>query len=413
MNKSYKRSLDLFYPAMIGTSLIIIALIFIAAFTQIHNNSLLTGYIAEKTLGNILGSVNRGDNDKLFNNLSDVISFGIYNEDCVGIITYGKAPPFIERPEPEQERLYDYEMFNDYIRILRTMMPPPMMRRQFRNGGREMKPMMQKPERYILLEIKKSKLIPNNNIYIVTMIVLPAAVILLTGLIIGLYRKNKQIALKYKKQEELARLGEVSRTLSHEIKNPLGIIKLQTNLIKKLYLKDEYYELSVIDNEVERIRLITERIGDFVRDPVGTRENVDISGAIDTFSRSINIPLKIKDHRSSTNFISIDRQRLRSILENVIFNAYESNVESGAPPDVLIEITDDKNYVTIEVKDSGSGFKDLSDRVFDPYYTTKTKGSGIGLAIVKRFVTAVNGKIYISNNDVGASVRISFERSAG
>lgn len=412
MNKSYKRSLDLFYPAMIGTSLIIIALIFVAAFTQIHNNSLLTGYIAEKTLGNILGSVNRGDNDKLFNSLSDVISFGIYNEDCMGIVTYGKAPPCIEKPEPEQERLYDYEMFNDYIRILRNVMPPPMMRRPFRGGGHNMMPMMQKPERYVLLEIKKSRLIPNNNIYIVTVIVLPAAVVLLTGLIIGLYRKNKQIALKYKKQEELARLGEVSRTISHEIKNPLGIIKLQTNLIKKLYLKDEYHELSVIDNEVERIRLITERIGDFVRDPVGTRENVDISGAIDTFSRSINIPLKINELHGSARFINIDRQRLRSILENVIFNAYESNVEAGSPPDVSVEISNDKNYVTIEVKDNGKGFKDLSERVFDPYYTTKTKGSGIGLAIVKRFVSAVNGKIYISNNDVGASVRISFERSA-
>ena len=86
-----------------------------------------------------------------------------------------------------------------------------------------------------------------------------------------------------------------------------------------------------------------------------------------------------------------DRERLRSVLDNLVLNAIESTVDSAAV-EVIAEVS--ARYVTVRILDRGAGIADSErERVFDPFFTTKPKGSGIGLAICRRFVHAAGGTL--------------------
>ena len=98
----------------------------------------------------------------------------------------------------------------------------------------------------------------------------------------------------------------------------------------------------------------------------------------------------------------IDPERLRSILENLVRNALESGGDEEA---VFVDITKKNRDVCIDVLDRGKGIPpSYMDKVFDPFYTTKSKGSGIGLAICHRFVLAAAGYIALESRPTGGMV---------
>lgn len=96
-----------------------------------------------------------------------------------------------------------------------------------------------------------------------------------------------------------------------------------------------------------------------------------------------------------------DRERLRSVLENLIKNALET-VQSEQPVEVRVSST--KAKVTISVLDRGEGISpEIRERIYDPFYTSKISGSGIGLAITRRFVEAVGGSLTLSARSGGGT----------
>ena len=100
--------------------------------------------------------------------------------------------------------------------------------------------------------------------------------------------------------------------------------------------------------------------------------------------------------------VRFDRERLRSVLENLIKNALET-VRTEEPVEVRVSST--KAKVTISVLDRGEGISpEIRERIYDPFYTSKTTGSGIGLAITRRFVEAVHGSLTLSARSGGGTV---------
>lgn len=108
-------------------------------------------------------------------------------------------------------------------------------------------------------------------------------------------------------------------------------------------------------------------------------------------------------------YVSFDRNRLRTVLENLLKNAAESGGEA-TPFSIFLQAS--RQRVEVRIVDRGSGFPDeLREKIFDPFYTTKVKGSGIGLAISKRFVESQGGVLHLENaREGGTEARVSLKR---
>lgn len=229
-----------------------------------------------------------------------------------------------------------------------------------------------------------------------------------------LYRKN----LAYRKNElrnrELVQLGEAARTLAHEIKNPLGAIRIQTATLQKVLPAPFHRNLQVITEEVDRLRLLVDKVGEFLKNPVGDPEPVEVNTMIQDLLPRFPIPISFVPRTPEPLRVWIDRNRFRTVLENILRNAVESLPENAEPiPEgVRIETCQRMDRVEIRVLDRGAGLpKGAEDRVFEPFFTTKPTGSGIGLAISKRFVEAAGGTLEVlPRSGGGTEARIILPR---
>jgi Signal transduction histidine kinase len=222
--------------------------------------------------------------------------------------------------------------------------------------------------------------------------------------VIRLYLDNRGYREKMIKNESLVNIGSAARTLTHEIKNPLSAITLQLALMKRELVGDQLEDLMVIDHETKRLVALTNRVSDFLKNPVGKPEPIDIYLLIDSllplFSYSVTIP----STSLGQAIVMFDPDRARSVFENILKNAMESC--EGRDPMVEAEITlDKKNIFHFFIRDRGDGIKELDmEKLFDPFYTTKIHGSGIGLAISRQFLQAQKGDIRIYPRDGGGTV---------
>ena len=201
---------------------------------------------------------------------------------------------------------------------------------------------------------------------------------------------------------QLVQLGEAARTLAHEIKNPLGTLKIQRDLLVKKLPGEYSGSLDIIDRELKRLNMLVERVGEFLRNPEGRPENIDISAFLkDLYGGREDVVLKLSE---GPVLISFDRDRLRTVLDNIVNNA----VDSGGPAE--LELRKRGSMVELEVTDTGTGFSpEALDRLYDPFFTTKTTGTGLGLSVVKRLMDSAEGHIEISNRkEGGACVLLSF-----
>ncbi|NCB01169.1 MAG: HAMP domain-containing histidine kinase [Spirochaetia bacterium] len=233
------------------------------------------------------------------------------------------------------------------------------------------------------------------------------SLLVLLILIFNVYQNNRKYREKLAKQEHLVNLGEAARTLAHEIKNPLSAIALQIAILKKTLPPEAKSGLSLIDQESYRLTALTDRISDFLRNPVGDPKPIEIRELIESLTKRFDTPIEIVSTSLEKAYISIDPYRARSIFENLLKNAIESSSEGD--PKVTVEITKGKKkQCHIFIHDKGDGIDEASfEKIFDPFYTTKVHGSGIGLSISRQFVRARNGDLKIYNReDKGVTVEV-------
>ena len=136
-------------------------------------------------------------------------------------------------------------------------------------------------------------------------------------------------------------------------------------------------------------------------------ENIDLLKKIDN---SINF--KINNKTGNKVIINFDNEQFNRLFFNLIKNSIESIKEKGKKtPNSLknidIEINQRRDYITVNLTDTGEGFRDKKTRdIIKPYYTTKEKGTGLGLSIVDKIVNDHNGSIKFLNTNNGAKVQI-------
>ena len=195
-------------------------------------------------------------------------------------------------------------------------------------------------------------------------------------------------------QERLVVLGNAARTLSHEIKNPLSAIRLQSSIIRRSGCDLHEPSLRIIEKEVERLAAMTERVGDFLRHPEGNPCPVDLAGELQRILGKRTEEFGRPDPRDpSALVVSIDPERLSSIVDNLVNNALESGCEAA---EVTVALERKGHEAHLLVKDRGRGIsQEHLERLFDPFFTTKSKGTGVGLSIVNSFVHAAGGRLQI------------------
>ncbi len=192
---------------------------------------------------------------------------------------------------------------------------------------------------------------------------------------------------------------QFSRMLAHEIKNPLTPIRLSLERLIEKKGSDNFEKvfdrtISIIGQEVDNLQNLAENFSNFAKDvPVNGRK-FKIMGQIQGIIRSYEERIKI--NISGDDFaIEFDEMHFYQILTNIIQNAIDA-----AGKDETLEIILDRKGNSLEIKDHGSGIaeEDLK-KIFEPYFTKKKKGIGLGLALVEKLVNINQAEILVTSEE--------------
>jgi len=218
----------------------------------------------------------------------------------------------------------------------------------------------------------------------------------------------------------------VARKLAHEIKNPLTPIQLSIDRIKEKYLpkvgnenKNFSSYLDTINKQIKDIEHLVNEFSDFARMPKPVFKEINL---YDVISRTLKLndlaEPKIKFSLSKEDSFNLmaDEEQLNRVFLNIIKNSIESIYSKNNKSDdfrgkIDIEITQDSDYIYVEIVDDGIGFAHVDkDKMLTPYYTTKQKGTGLGLSIVTKIINDHNSTIVFNSINEGAKIKITFPR---
>ncbi len=216
--------------------------------------------------------------------------------------------------------------------------------------------------------------------------------------------ERKELEEKLKKSEQLSLIGQLSSGIAHEIRNPLNFLTLSIGHIKERVteepVSDKEELVGLLDSLLKEIYRVNELIHNFLflgKSITLNKEDVPPANLVDEalimvkdkIRGGIDIELACRD---GADTIYCDREYMRLCVINLVINAVQA-IQEG-PGRVRIECGTEDSAAYLSVSDDGEGIaKDELDKIFEPYYSTKKIGIGLGLAITKRFVEEHGGTI--------------------
>lgn len=219
---------------------------------------------------------------------------------------------------------------------------------------------------------------------------------------------NKMISDLEESRKNLARIEreqawkEMAKQVAHEIKNPLTPMKLSLQHLQFLYKENrkEFARIfgkvsTTLIEQIEALTKITNEFSHFARMPerkiIKCNLEEILKEVIDLFASQIKIEFEYL--KNETFFVNADKEELKRVFINLIKNSLQANSS-----EIKVKLYKDINYCFINIEDNGAGIpEDLLDKIFDPNFSTKTEGTGLGLPIVKRILNDINGTIEIKS----------------
>ncbi len=215
--------------------------------------------------------------------------------------------------------------------------------------------------------------------------------------------------LSFKKTEQNRVWVGLSKETAHQLGTPISSLMAWNELLKDKYKDDEL--ISEMEKDVNRLQMVAERFSKIgsMPEPVQADMVGVLDGVIDYVEH--RSPATVKFIRNFPNppvNAKVNASLFGWVIENICKNAVDAMSGKGK---LTIKLTEEKNYVTIDVTDTGKGIAKNSWRsVFDPGYTTKERGWGLGLSLAKRIVTEYHkGKIYVAHSELGKGTTFRIE----
>ncbi len=203
--------------------------------------------------------------------------------------------------------------------------------------------------------------------------------------------------------ERFAAVGEAAAYVSHEIKNPLMVIGGMANQVERRLAGDPAAQekLRIIQNEVKRLESFLGELRDFLRPAPPSRKIIDLNQVIKDVKALMGDDIQEKgiilEERLEPNLppVEADPNQLEQVLLNLLKNALEATEGKGK---ILLSSGTRDAQVWFSVQDTGKGMgEDVLEKIFHPFYTTKHKGTGLGLAVINKIITDHHGTITVDS----------------
>jgi len=242
---------------------------------------------------------------------------------------------------------------------------------------------------------------------------------------------NFELVEQIKRSETMSSIGELAARMAHEIRNPLHAIKMTIQILgKKFTLDEEYY--GIILGEIERLENLVREVLSFVRKDTLKLTGCDLSEVVDHTLAVLKSLLDQKgvkvmfDRMPEMTMTKVDEAKIEQAVMNIIVNAAEAMPKGGELQISTGIVTpfiyprsqygekianvprDQRRHAVIVIRDNGIGIdRKYYDKVFQPFFTTKIDGTGLGLSTTRKIIEAHGGKIiFESEVNVGTSFKI-------
>jgi signal transduction histidine kinase len=220
-----------------------------------------------------------------------------------------------------------------------------------------------------------------------------------------------------RRQDRLTALGKVAAGVAHELRNPLNSIRLTLELLDRRVRRGAAAgdEVTAAIREVDRLDRILAKLLAFGRAGLEDRRVQEVAPLLHHAVRMVEEPCRQKDVRIAVNApelnADLDGPQIEQVLINLLLNAIEASPEGGA---IDLQARADDSRIEIAVRDSGSGIPESArDHIFDAYFTTRSNGTGLGLAVSREIVASHGGQLEFETAETGTTFRVRLPVARG
>jgi signal transduction histidine kinase len=214
--------------------------------------------------------------------------------------------------------------------------------------------------------------------------------------------------------DRLAAMGELTAGVAHEVRNPLGVIRASVQLLEDAGCDPARISeaADVIKQEIDRLDRVIKALLDFGRPSAPTFVQTDVAEVLgdvvlftQRFARQAEVRLS-SEIEESLPWVSADPDQLKQVFLNLVTNAVQ--VMEAAGGEITLSARTEGDYVVVRVADTGPGIpaSDLG-KVFDPFFSTRSDGTGLGLTIVHRIIDEHDGHIDVESHPQGTTFTVS------
>ena len=227
-------------------------------------------------------------------------------------------------------------------------------------------------------------------------------------------------AVKLARSEREQAWREMAKQVAHEIKNPLTPMRLSVQSFQRkfdpndaqIHHKVDEYSKTLIQ-QIDTMSSIASAFSNFAKMPAQQKEALNVVStvklALDIFSEDY-IQFKAEEDEIMANF---DRTQLVRVVTNLVKNGIQAIPSDSENPEIIVEVSSEGENVEIKVRDNGVGISEENrSKVFEPKFTTKTSGMGLGLAMVRNIVETYGGSItFTSEKGKGTTFLVTFPKN--
>jgi signal transduction histidine kinase len=231
------------------------------------------------------------------------------------------------------------------------------------------------------------------------------------GIIEQRAKEQRELESQLNHAERLAALGQMVAGVSHEVRNPLGIIRSTAELMGGMPDATETQQKlsGVIIQESSRLNNIVTEFLDFARPQKPNFQECYLEDIIQKNLQFLQPEFEkenitVHDNLNGRSFkLSADPQMLYRAFLNLFINGIQAMENGGR---INVEVGEEKDHFVVGIEDTGSGISEENlKKIFDPFFSTKDKGSGLGISIVRNIVEGHKGSIWIESKD-GAGTKV-------